>query len=188
MWPRRSESAPRTGRDARQRARRPAPWGRSLPLALLALLGFVVSTNDPGRDRVAPRTGHYVLTGFGGSSLRSPIDHQELVALPEASATATFKITGSVGGLYPGGASRLRLTVHNQRAFSLIVTSMTTKVEDASAHCPSADLAVGAFSGHLSTPAFGSAVVTVPARLAQKAPNACIGAHFPLIFSGVGEK
>jgi hypothetical protein len=99
---------------------------------------------------------------------------------------ASFRIAGSVGGLYPGFTKALVLTVTNPQFFRIVVTSITTTAKGASSTCLASNLSVKAFSGQLSVPARGSAKVSVPASLAQGAPDACIGATFPLSFHGVG--
>jgi hypothetical protein len=80
------------------------------------------------------------------------------------------------------------LTVSNPQPFALTVTSITTKVKDASAGCRAVNLSVSVFAGGLRTPAHGSATTSVQVSLAPGAPDACSGADFPLVFSGVGRR
>jgi hypothetical protein len=159
---------------------------RAMPFALLALLGLLGiglagSAGGPRPDPVVlPRHGNsgHALAGTGG----------RVDGGPQAVASGSFKITGKLTGLYPGLTKALALTVTNPQSFAIVVTSIVTKVQNASATCTAPNLAVSAFSGQLSVPALGSAKTSVLAKLAQGAPNPCIGATFPLVYSGVGKK
>jgi len=172
-----SSSAP----GSRRRARRAAA-----PFGLIVLLGVpaIVAAGGSG----GPRPGHHALTGFGSSGLRSHPGGEGASAAPRTPATGAFTIAGTVGGLYPGFTGPLVLTVANPQAFTIVVSSITTSVTDATATCLASNLSVGAFSGQLSVPAFGSAQTSVPAGLAPSAPDACIGATFPLSYSGLASR
>jgi hypothetical protein len=135
-----------------------------------------------------PHPGHLALAGYGNSSLGSAPGSERPPAAAQTLTTRSFTIVGSVSGLYPGFSSPLVLTVANQQAFTIAVTSITTTVKDATAACLASNLSVLPFSGQLSVPAFGSAKTTVLARLAPSTPDTCIGATFRLSYSGLARK
>lgn len=158
---------------------------RAVPLWSAALLGVLAVSTGGSASRHS--TDHVVLSGYGSFGLTSAEPSQISSALREARANGTFRIAGSVSGLFPGSSRQLKLTVSNPQTFPIVVTSIATAVQNASASCTAANLSVSAFSGQLSVPAFGSAKVTVLAKLAYSAPNACIGSKFPLVYSGLGK-
>jgi hypothetical protein len=106
----------------------------------------------------------------------------------QASSRRGFTITGSVGGLYPGDAAPLVLTVTNPQDFAIDVTSLVTSVATASGSCPSSYLSVSSFAGHLHIAARGAATTTVDLSLSHSAPDACQGAQFQLAYSGQASK
>jgi hypothetical protein len=154
---------------------------------LVALLG-VLTVGVGGSSATSSRTLPIVLTGYGSSGPDSTSGSTSSPVAPQTQTTGSFRIAGSVGGLYPGLSSPLVLTVNNPQAFTIVVTSITTTVTDASATCLAPNLSVSAFSGQLSVPGFGAAQTSVLASLAQSAPDACIGATFPLAYSGLAGK
>jgi hypothetical protein len=168
-----------------QGPRRPALLATRSGLA--ALLG-VLMVGVGGGSATSSRTVPIVLTGYGNSGLESASGSTSSPAAPQTQTTGSFRIAGSVGGLYPGLSRPLVLTVSNPQAFTIVVTSITTTVTDASAACLASNLSVSAFSGQLSVPGFGTAQTSVLASMAQNAPDACIGATFPLAYSGLAGK
>jgi hypothetical protein len=139
----------------------------------LALLSFRLSTSQP------------VLRG-AGVSWRPAASVSGLTAT--SASPGSFRISGSIGGLYPGDSAPLILTITNPQHFAIVVTSISTAVGDATASCPAQNLAVGGFSGQLDVPAGGSVNVSVPASLAHGAPDGCQGAVFPLTYGGMAHK
>jgi hypothetical protein len=109
------------------------------------------------------------------------------VTATTTSATA-FRISGSIGGLYPGDSAALTLTITNLQHFAIVVTSISTTVGDATSSCLANNLAVGGFSGQVGVPASGSVHVSVPASLSHGAPDGCQGAVFPLTYGGLAHK
>jgi hypothetical protein len=122
------------------------------------------------------------LRGAGSSrqSPYSPVAHRH--------TRRTFRIGGSVGGLYPGSSALLTLTVTNPFHFAIVVTSITTAVGSPIPGCTQSNLSVGAFTGGLRVDPVGSAQVTVPVTLSHAAPDACQGVVFPLEYSGLARK
>jgi hypothetical protein len=164
-------------------------WRRALRatrFGLAALLG--VLTIGLAWNPAPTPTDQIVLAGYGVSGPDSTAGSTSTADAEQAESTGSFRIAGSVGGLYPGLSSQLVLTVKNPQHFKIVVTSMTTTVKNASATCIAANLSVSAFSGQLSVPANGSAKTHVNARLAKSAPDGCIGAAFPLVYHGLGRK
>ena len=77
------------------------------------------------------------------------------------------------------------LTVTNPQKVAITVTSITTAVSNASTKCVAANLKVTTFSGHLVVKAGKTAQATVNATMPHSAPNACQGAHFPLLYTAL---
>jgi hypothetical protein len=143
-------------------------------LASLALCAATVGALLGNRAHAA------VMHGVGSSG--SPVVQQE------KDPRGTFRISGSVGGLYPGNTAKLVLTVTNPEAYAIVVETISTTVSSPGAGCGASYLVVTSFSGHLSVPAHGSASVSVPVTLGHAAPDACQGLVFPLQYTGSGSK
>jgi len=176
-------SIPTGAQGSRRQALCARPFGR---VALLGLLGLVAVGLAGTAAR--PRPDQMVLSGYGSSALASTSADHSSPADNQAITAGSFKIAGNVTGLYPGLSEPLELTVTNPQGFAIVVTWIATKVQNASASCTASYLKVSAFSGQLSVPAFGSSTTAVLAKLASGAPNPCIGAAFPLVYSGHGKK
>lgn len=104
-----------------------------------------------------------------------------------AAPGSAFTISGRVGGLYPGSVRPLVLTVTNHERFVIVVVSMKTVAGVAKAGCGAQNLSVTSFSGRLRVPAGRTAHITVKAKMAHSAPNACQRAVFPLHYTGQAE-
>jgi hypothetical protein len=100
----------------------------------------------------------------------------------------TFRIGGSIGGLYPGVVTHLVLSVVNPQRYALVITSISTTVGTPKTGCSATNLSVGSFSGHVKVKAHRSVQVAVQVSLAHAAPDACQGALFPLQYSGLGRR
>jgi hypothetical protein len=96
-----------------------------------------------------------------------------------------FSIAGRVGGLVPGKAAALVLTVSNRERVTINVTSIVTTVDDASNRCRRTNVSVAPFEGHLSIPGGGTGRATVQVTLAHSAPDACQGAKFHFVYRGL---
>jgi len=141
------------------------------------VLGLVVAL---GGNRSAAAE----LLGVGSSA--APVPGQS-GAVPSTSP-GTFRISGSIGGLYPGDTAQLVLTVTNPQHFPIDVTSISTTVSSPGTGCSFSYMSVAPFSGNLTVPASGSAIVSVPVTLSHAAPDACQGATFPLRYTGLAQK
>ena len=165
----------------RRRARLSIPLG-VMPLAAVLAAGLAGSPAHRQPDQG-------LLDGYGGSATELALDTDSgSIALLTAQAAASFSISGSVHGLYPGLTRALVLTIVNHRSFAIDVTSITTKVGQATAACPPARLKVSAFAGNISVPARGTRKASVAVQLIQSASNGCIGVGFPLVYSGIAHK
>jgi hypothetical protein len=157
----------------------PRPPGPLGTLALLGVLALGLAGSGSG-----PRPDQMSLSGYGSSGVAG----RAASSAPKVTTNGTFKISGTVAGLYPGLTKSLVLTVTNPQGFAIVVTSLVTKDKAASVSCAASYLAVGAFSGHLSVPAHGSAKTSVHATLSAGTPNACKGKTFPLVYSGAARE
>lgn len=144
----------------------------------LALTGLLVAAVPLACTALGSPGGQHVLAGHGRSD-------QPALAAPSTS-NHQFHIAGGLGGLFPGTASPLVLSVYNPNKVAITVTSITTTVGDASTGCPATYLSVASFGGSLAVGPKQTATVAVPAQLSHSAPDACQGAVFPLRYSGVG--
>ena len=167
-------------RGSFRRALRAGRFGAAA-LVVIVTVGLCTSLSTAGAEQT-------VLSGYGSSDSGSTLGSQLTQLGADTGGRGSFRIRGGVGGLYPGLSRPLSLTVTNPYTFAIVVTSITTTVIGVSAACPSSDLSVGAFAGHLAVPANGSATTAVHAGIAKSAPDACIGATFRLVYSGAGRK
>lgn len=97
----------------------------------------------------------------------------------------SFRIAGTVTGLYPGKTLPLVLTVSNPLSGAITVKSITTTVSIASSTCVAANVTVTAFSGSLLVPSHKSAKATVKATMLHAAPNRCQGKFFSFHYAGM---
>lgn len=99
-----------------------------------------------------------------------------------------FDISGSVAALYPGDRAGLVLTITNEQPFAIAVTAITVAWRATSGACSASYLSVSSFSGRLVVPGRGRVQQTVIATMEHSAPDACQGALFALVYTGVGSK
>jgi hypothetical protein len=173
-------SSPRREPTSGPRARRNGSLGLAALLGVMIVGPFVSSGGAP--------KGAVVLTGYGHSRLGPDARRGRWPATRRFPRSESFTISGSVHGLYPGASRALVLTVTNGRAFTVVVTSITTTVKDASPACPESYLSVSPFAGQLTVPSEGPATASVVANLAASAPDGCSGAVFPLLYAGLGRR
>jgi len=168
---------------ARGSLRRALRAGRFAPVALVGVVtvGLCATSSTSGTDQP-------VLAGHGSSGVESILGSESSHLAPNTATPGSFRIDGTVGGLYPGLSTPLVLRVTNPQAFAIVVTSITTMVNNAGAVCPASYLSVSAFAGQLAVPAHGSATTPVLASLATSTPDACTGATCALVYSGAGRK
>lgn len=103
-------------------------------------------------------------------------------------AKGVFYISGQVGGLVPGKASSLPITVTNPNPYPIHVLTVDTGVVTPPT-CPAGSLRVGRFSADttVTAPARGTVEVSVPVELTDSTTqdqSGCAGVAFPLTFTG----
>lgn len=100
-----------------------------------------------------------------------------------------FTISGSVPSLYPGATKQLVLTVSNPNNFAIKVTSLKVTTAGASTPgCTASSVVTDSLATPLVVDKDGTATTNVAIRMASDTPNACQGATFTLVYSGIGEK
>ena len=104
-----------------------------------------------------------------------------------SSRSGSFSIKGHVAGLYPGRTARLALTITNKNGFAIRVRSVRVKVGNAPG-CPRSNLVVKRFRGYLWVSARGKRRLQLRVRMRLTAPDACMGARFPLRYRGKAVK
>lgn len=97
-----------------------------------------------------------------------------------------FTIEGNVGGLFPGGAKQILLTVRNPNRQAITVTSLNVAVGSIGP-CAASNLWVTNFSGQLIVGAQTSSTRSVPIGMFAAAGNECKDASFALTFTGTAE-
>ncbi len=161
----------------------PRHLGFSFLLLAVTGAGLAALTSGSARASTAPSE---IVTGYG-SSLQHAQSAPGATTAPGAArpqTATTFKISGSVSGLYPSKKLPLVLTVTNPFTSSITVSTITTTVSNATASCTSANVAVTKFSGSLVVAAGKTAKATVHATMAKTAPNACQSKKFPFHYVG----
>jgi hypothetical protein len=151
-------------------------------------LSLVVVASVLAVALVAHRADSATLHGYGASWQPTALTSRQTGRAATSSSSGTFRIAGSIRGLYPGASARLVLTVINSHHFGIVVTSISTTVGRPKARCVASNLTVHRFSGQLKVPASRSAKVSVSVALSRRAPNACQGAAFPLTYSGLARR
>jgi hypothetical protein len=104
-----------------------------------------------------------------------------------SSRKGSFTIKGNVLGLYPGGTSRLTLTIRNKNGFAIKVKSIRVKAANAPG-CARSNLVVKNFRGTLRVAAKRKRTIQLPIGLRSTAPDACMNARFPLRYTGKAVK
>jgi hypothetical protein len=151
------------------------PLRRGMPILWGTTLGVLLTTAALIVAVLAPDATAAPLIGAGTSGAPGTRAH-------------SFSIAGTVGGLFPGNTSALKLKVSNPQTVAIEVTSLTTTVGDAAIGCAAANVTVSAFSGHLVVPAGKARKATVFVTLVHSAPDACQGAQFPFTYHGLATK
>ena len=96
--------------------------------------------------------------------------------------------TGSIQGLYPGGALPLVLTLANDNNFPVDVTSIVVTPAAASAACSASMLRIDEFHGVLQIEKSSTATQALTARLHSDAPDACKNQQWALTYFGTAVK
>jgi hypothetical protein len=126
---------------------------------------------------LAALAGVVALLVFSFSALGAPRPKQPI---------RTFKLSGSVRGLYPGGLGHVAVTVRNPYRKTLRVRALRVLVRDALPGCPASSLRIRPFQGYVDVRPRRSRRVWVAVRMVPSAGDACRGARFPLSFRATG--
>ncbi len=93
-----------------------------------------------------------------------------------------LSISGSIEGLRQGVPAGLKLTLRNASDALSTVRSITVRVTEATAGCPTSALSAGTWTGTLVVPAHGAALATLPVALHDPAGK-CSNATWQLAYT-----
>ncbi len=96
----------------------------------------------------------------------------------------SFRIKGSVNGLYPGLTKKLRVTVTNPNGYALVVTRVKAKVSAVGPGCGAGNVKIKRWKGRARVGAHAHRRIKLKVRMKPKTPDACQGGRFGLTFSG----
>jgi hypothetical protein len=133
--------------------------GAFLALALSASASWL-------RDDPAPGRSDFAWAGGGGS----------------------VRIGGSVDGLYPGSAQRLRVHVDNPGRRPLTVRSLRAVPGAASRRCPAATVRISSHPRSVRVPPRSRRWIGLRISMRLDAANACQGARFPIAYRAKVER
>ncbi|MGZ5315886.1 MAG: hypothetical protein ACXW0S_08615 [Solirubrobacterales bacterium] len=100
---------------------------------------------------------------------------------------AKLRLSGHVGGLYPGASKRLRLAVRNPGDATVFVTAISTRVGGAGPGCGARNLRVSGRRMRKPVPPRATVYVGVRAIMRSDAADACQRRRFPLQFNARAE-
>jgi len=103
---------------------------------------------------------------------------------PQRAAPPVFHIRGRVSGLYPGKAGTMSLKIRNSYRFPISVRQVASRVGSPAVGCPGRSVTIRPWRGRLLVPAHGRRRIAVRVRMRPSAPSACIGARYPIAYSG----
>lgn len=95
-----------------------------------------------------------------------------------------FRIRGSIGGLFPGLRTTMRLAVRNPNPYAIRVTRIKTAVGASTGACPARSMKVRTWKGRARVPARGVRRIKVSVRMKRTAPTVCAGHRYRLIYRG----
>ncbi len=99
-------------------------------------------------------------------------------------AAPSFRVTGSVKGLYPGERLALRAKVRNPYGFAIEVVRVRAKVTSPVATCPRSAIKVTTWRSSRIVKAHGTRRVTLRVTMRRTAPDTCQGVRFALSYTG----
>jgi hypothetical protein len=109
---------------------------------------------------------------------------------PESGASAvkaaapSFRVSGTVEGLYPGKRVVLRASVRNPYGFTIVVKRVRVRVTSPVAACPRSAVKIKAWRGSRIVKARGTGRVALRITMRRTAPDACRGVRFALSYTG----
>lgn len=138
-------------------------WVAKLMLVLVALASLAQAAESV---RPHPRVG----TDPGSSAI--------------VTRSAVFRVKGSVKGLYPGAARKMRVTVTNPNAFSIVVTNVGTATRSPGSGCAARSVKIKPWRGRARVGAHGHRRMKLVVRMLPRTPDTCQGKRFPIRFVG----
>lgn len=164
---------------------RPPLWlGAALSLVVagngLSLYSITTSSEAP---EASPKVmGTQVLRGSGAKEKDKSKDD----------GPHSFLVQGDIVGLHPGMRSELRVTVHNENNFEMVVQELSADIADivgGEGQCPRTvggrpTVVVDPFSGSMPVPQNSTAARDLTIMMDPAAPDGCSGATFHLAYHG----
>ena len=167
------------------------------------LVAFAISANAVSNKLSAPK-GPQVLSGVTKAPAAKPSapaakpsppavkpSPSPKGGPPEDPGIKQFYISGTIGGLAPGGSGNLTLTIQNPNNFVIYVQSLNatvTGVDSAHSGCPTSSVTVAPYQGSLPVAKNGSTTQTLSISMSAGAPDACQGAQYSLAYGGTAVK
>jgi hypothetical protein len=109
--------------------------------------------------------------------------------LAAAARRPAVKMSGYVGGLYPGGRKRLTLMIRNRTRSRVVLRGLRVRAKRARRGCEARQLKIGRLPRRVRIAARRRVRVRVTIRLRGSAPDACKRARFPLrVRARVGQR
>lgn len=164
-------------------------------VGLAGAVGYAVSNSTQGGDKTATPAAQNPPSGTGTVVGAKPTDPPGNAGSPGPSGV--FSISGTVGGLVPGAASTLHLTVSNPNPWPIQVLTLNTGVGAPNGSpCPASTLQVGDYTWHdgdavVKAQAKSTVVVDVPVQLVDSLTqnqSGCPASTFPLTYTGTAVK
>lgn len=107
-----------------------------------------------------------------------PSAHSRRVASP------VFRVRGHVAGLYPGRHGTMKLKIRNSYRFPISVRRVVAHAASPAAGCPGGTVVIRPWRGHLRVPSRSRRRITVRVKMRVGASSACIGARYPITYTG----
>jgi hypothetical protein len=114
-------------------------------------------------------------------ALQPRVDPEQVHPL---AAARSFRVRGSVRGLYPGLAKTIRARASNPFAFSIELRRVTVTVRRPAPGCPAETVRVHPWRGAVGISQGATRHIPLRVRMVPSAPDACQGARYPLVYSG----
>jgi hypothetical protein len=95
-------------------------------------------------------------------------------------------LSAQVTGLFPNATITAHVRVHNSQQYRLTVQTASVTVDDASSACRHTNVTARMVASTVDVAARADAFLPIELHMVAGAPDACIGASFPLIFDATG--
>jgi hypothetical protein len=112
---------------------------------------------------------------------------QPLTGISLAKSTGSFYLSGDIVGLYPGIKAPLVISITNPNPFPIVVDWISVKPLDANPGCIRKLVRAIGWSTPILVEGGGTRQVTTHIHMRPRAPDACQGATFPLIYKGLAD-